>query len=453
MSQTKIQIGGAPSGGGSGRGNKGGPISAKRYLWLGALILLVLVGGFGGWAVFSQLAGAVVVGGQVEVDQNRQVVQHPDGGVVAEIAVDEGDFVEAGDILLQLDPTLLRSELAIVESQLFELMARRGRLDAERDEAEEIVFDEELVAIAENRPEVQELIDGQRNLFEARRETMAREIETLEKRRRQIETQITGIESQQTSMERQLGLITVELDNQRGLLESGLTQTATVLNLEREHADLTGRQGEMVAEQGLAQERITEIELEILKLGTGRREEAITQLRDLQFRELELAEQRRSLLERLSRLDIRAPVSGIVYGKTVYTPRSVIRPADPVMYLIPQDRPLIIAVRVSPTDIDKVYPGQDVRIRFSAFDSRTTPELTGVVTLLSADSFVDENAGVAYYRAEIQLPEDELGKLPETLQLIPGMPVEAFLRTEDRSPMNYFVQPLATYFARAFRES
>ncbi len=451
MSQAKIQIGGAPAGGG---GNKpGGPISAKRYLWMGALVLLVLVGGFGGWAVFSQLAGAVVASGQVEVDQNRQVVQHPDGGVVEEIAVEEGDFVEAGDVLLRLDPTLLRSELAIVESQLFELMARRGRLNAERDEAEDILFDDELLKVAQNRPEVQELIDGQTNLFEARMETMAREIETLEKRRRQIETQITGIESQQTSMERQLSLINVELEKQRNLLEQGLTQAATVLDLEREHADLTGSQGELVAEKGLAEERITEIELEILKLGTSRREEAITQLRDLQFRELELAEQRRSLLERLSRLDIRAPVSGIVYGKTVFTPRSVIRSADPVMYLIPQDRPLIIAVRISPTDIDKVYPGQDVRLRFSAFDSRTTPELTGLVTLLSADSFVDENAGVAYYRAEIQLPEEELVKLPENLQLIPGMPVEAFLRTEDRSPMNYFVQPLATYFARAFRES
>lgn len=429
------------------------PLSPKRYVLFGATVLAVLVLGFGGWAVLSQISGAVVAAGQVEVDQNRQVVQHPDGGVVEEISVEEGELVEAGDVLVRLDPTLLRSELSIVESQLFELMARRGRLEAERDEKDEITFDPELLDIAADRPEVQDLIDGQVSLFRARAETLAREIEQLEKRKTQIETQIEGIEAQQAALQRQHELVSAELEKQEGLLSGGLAQGRTVLSLQQQESQLTGTMGELTAQKGLAEERITEIDIQILKLGNTRRETANTELSDLKYRELELAEQRRSIIERLSRLDLRAPVSGIVYGKTVFTPRSVIRPADPVLYLIPQDRPLIIAVRVSPTDIDEVFAGQEVVLRFSAFDSRNTPELSGKVVTISADAFTDEQAGFSYYRAELELPEAELDKIPEGLTLIPGMPVEAFIKTADRTPLAYLVKPLTDYFAKAFRES
>ncbi|MDJ0826270.1 MAG: HlyD family type I secretion periplasmic adaptor subunit [Rhodobacter sp.] len=427
--------------------------SPRRYLILGLLTLLILVGGFGSWAVYSNISGAIIAAGQVEVDQNRQIVQHPDGGVVSEIAVDEGDMVGSGDVLIRLDPTLLESELAIVESQLFELIARRGRLEAERDGNDAIGFDPELVDLADAKPEIRDLMDGQARLFAARNDSLAQEIEQLQKRREQIVTQVDGIEAQKTSLDDQLELIRQELEDQQSLLDRGLAQASRVLALQREQARLSGTMGELTAQGGQAEERITEIDIEVLKLGTQRREEAITRLRDLQFRELELAEQRRSLLERLSRMDIRAPVSGIVYGKTVFTPRSVIRPADPVLFLIPQDRPLVIASRVEPIHIDQVFVGQEVVVRFSAFDARTTPEMLGVVTQVSADAFVDEATQGTFYRAEIELGEDELTKLPEGLTLIPGMPVEAFIRTEDRSPLAYLVKPLTDYFAKAFRES
>ncbi|MDJ0631525.1 MAG: HlyD family type I secretion periplasmic adaptor subunit [Rhodobacter sp.] len=427
--------------------------SPRRYLLVGLLSLLVLVGGFGSWAVFSNISGAIVASGQVEVDQNRQIVQHPDGGVVAEIAVDEGDTVGIGDVLIRLDPTLLQSELAIVESQLFELIARRGRLEAERDGATAIAFEPELMELAASDPDIAGLMDGQSRLFAARNDSLEKETEQLQKRREQIATQVEGIEAQKTSLDAQLALIVEELDAQQSLLDRGLAQASRVLALQREQARLSGTMGELTAQGGQAQERITEIDIEVLKLATRRREEAITRLRDLQFRELELAEQRRSLLERLSRLDIRAPVSGIVYGKTVYTPRSVIRPADPVLFLIPQDRPLVIASQVEPIHIDQVFVSQEVVVRFSAFDSRTTPELVGRVTQVSADAFVDEATQGTFYRAEIELDEDELSKLPEGLTLIPGMPVEAFIRTEERSPLTYLVKPLTDYFTKAFRES
>ena len=211
--------------------------------------------------------------------------------------------------------------------------------------------------------------------------------------------------------------------------------------------------GELAASKAQAQERITELEIQELSLTTQRREEAITTLRDLRYRELEFVEQRSSLIADIERQLIRAPVSGIVYGLRVQTMRSVIRGADPVLYLVPQDRPLVIAARVDPIHIDQIVTGQAVNLRFSALDQRTTPELEGKVTLVSADAFEDEQVGISYYRAEIILNPGEVEKLTNGQILIPGMPVEAFIRTADRSPLGYLIKPLADYFNRAFRES
>jgi HlyD family secretion protein len=423
---------------------------AWRQLLIGFLALAVLVGGFGTWAVRASIAGAVIASGQIEVDQNRQVVQHPDGGVVEVIAVRDGDVVEAGDLLIGLDPTLLQSELTIVESQLYELIARLARLEAERDNAMSLTYPVELLEAAAENEDVADMVDGQARLFAARADTMAREIEQLEKRKSQLSNQLDGILSQQTALARQLTLIGRELTDQQSLLDRGLAQMSRVLALQREEAQLEGRLGELSASAAENEGRSTEIDIQILKLQQTRREEAITELRDIRYRELELSEQRRSLIERLSRLDIRAPVGGVVYGLTVFAPRSVIRPADPVLFIVPQDRPLVIAARVSPIDIDQVYPGQPAMLRFSAFDNRTTPELTGHVLRRSADAFTDEQTGVPYYRAELTLDDGELAKLGgETL--VPGMPVEVFIRTGDRSPMSYMLKPITDYFTRAMR--
>lgn len=427
--------------------------SAKRPLTIGVVVLAILVGGFGGWAVFTQIAGAIIAAGQIEVDQNRQVVQHLDGGIVDEILVDEGDLVEAGDIMIHLDDKILSSELSIVEGQLYELMARRGRLEAEQDGLDTITFDPDLLTIAATRQDVASLMKGQQRLFEARSVSLAREIEQLSKRRGQISSQIEGITAQQDALGRQLELMQEEVSDAEKLLAGGLAQKPRLLALQREEASLSGTLGELQASKAEAEGRITEIEIQILGLENARREEAISRLRDIQSREVELAEQRRALLERLSRLEIRAPVSGIVYDLQVFAQRSVIRPADPVLYLIPQDRPLVIATRVEPIHIDQVYPGQDVTLRFSALDSRTTPELTGRVTQISADAFNDQATGMSFYRAELELIEGEIEKLPEGISLLPGMPVEAFLRTDDRTPLAYLIKPLSDYFVKAFRES
>ncbi|ETX13831.1 RTX toxin [Roseivivax halodurans JCM 10272] len=433
--------------------DEGGKFSLRFPMLLGIFGLLILVGGFGTWAATTNISGAIIASGQIEVDQNRQVVQHPDGGVVDEILVDEGDTVEVGDTLIRLDPTLLLSELTIVEDQYFELMARRARLQAERDEKDVIEFPREVLEIAETDEEIADAVEGQRNLFDARNESIGREVEQLAKRSQQISDQIVGIDAQQTALGRQLELIESELADQQSLLDRGLAQASRVLSLQREEANLSGRVGELTASKAQSEGRITEFEIERLKLQTQRREEAITELRDLQYRERELAEERRQLREQLSRLDIKAPVGGIVYGLTVFTPRSVIRAADPVLYIVPQDRPLVTTVQVPPIHIDKVSVGQEVTLRFSALDQRQTPELFGEVTQISADAFSNEEQGTSFYRAEIVLSEGELDRLPEGSALIPGMPVEAFIRTDDRTPLAYLVKPFTDYFAKAFRES
>ena len=426
--------------------------SARTPLSIGMFALVILIGGFGTWATLTEISGAIIASGKIEVDSNRQVVQHPDGGVVKEILVDEGDLVEAGQTLIRLDSTLLASSIVVAEGRLFEMMARRGRLEAERDGSESIQFDEELLAEAQVNTEVAEIIAGQTRLFHARQESLSREIEQMQKRRIQIQDQITGIEAQQVALKTQLELIVDELEDQQSLLEKGLAQASRVLALRREEASLSGRAGELASVKAQAEGRITEIDIEVIKLGNQRREEAITRLRDLQFNELELVEQRRAMQERLARLDLIAPVSGIVYGLRVFAERSVIRPADPVLFLVPQDRPLVIAAQVPTIHVDQVYAGQTVSLRFSALDQRETPELFGSVMTVSADAFQDEASGAPYYRAEIALNEGEAAKLPEGVVLIPGMPVETYLRTSDRSPLAYLVKPFTDYFTKAFRE-
>ncbi|MEP5029039.1 MAG: HlyD family type I secretion periplasmic adaptor subunit, partial [Marinomonas sp.] len=385
--------------------------------------------------------------------RNRQVVQHDTGGTIAEILVDEGDLVKAGQLLLQLDPQQVQSELVLIEGQLFELMARRGRLVAQRDGLDKIEFADDLVEVGQNNPDAKELMEGQRNLFFARRDSVDREIEQLGKQRNQIEDQIKGITAQEAALGTQLSLIEQQLESQQTLLDQGLAQVSSVLGLQREKARLTGQIGELVASRAQSEGRITEIEIVELKLGTSGREEAISQLRETRFRELALAEQRRAMLATIDRLEIRAPVSGIVYSMQVTTPRSVIQAAAPLMFLVPQDRPLVIATQVSPTNVDEISVGQEVNLRLSSLDQRTTPELKGQVMVISADALDDANTGASYFRAEITLSPGEIERLPEDTQLLPGMPVDAFIKTGDRSPLTYLLKPVMDYFAKSWRES
>ena len=428
-------------------------ISARPQVITGCLTLVLLIGGLGVWAVRATLTAAVVSSGIVEVESNRQIVQHPVGGVVAEIYARDGQYVAAGEVLLRLDAERQRAELVFAEAQLFELVARQNRLKAEQLRREDVIFDLALVQQSVNNPALQAMLIGQRQLFHATRLGIRDEVAKLESRKDQIAAQITGIEAQSLALLRQLEIAGVELSNQRALFERRLTPAIAVLELEREDARLSGNLGELAASQAAARERLVETDLEMGRIVTRHIEKGIAKSHDLDGPLRQYARDARALRDEIALSEIRAPVSGIVYGMRVRTTRAVLRPAEPVLYLIPQDRPLIVAIRVPLRHIDQVAVGQAVKLRLSAFDQNVTPEVWGRVTQLSADAIEDEASGQSFYRAEMELPAKELDKLPEGIELLPGMPVEAFIRTGEHSPLVYLLKPVKDYFARALRES
>ncbi len=418
---------------------------------VGLASVALLVGVFGLWGIFTEIAGAIVASGRVEVRSNRQVVEHPDGGVVGKFEVKDGDQVKAGDLLVQIDDTFLTSEMAIVENQLYEVMARIARLTAERDGRDALDAQDELIKEAQRVPEIDAVLEGQRRLFQARRDTIATEKQMLEKSIHQTRNQITGTEAQLKALREQTELIKAEIADQVTLKDKGLSRESQVKALKREESRLAGEIGQLEAEAARLANQVTQAEVESLRLDTTRRQEAIKELRDSSAQQAELQERRLSLREQLARMDIRAPMDGIVYDSKIFTVGSVIRPANPIMYIIPQDEPLIITVQVPTNHVDQLYIGQPVSLHFSAFSQRETPVIMGKVTSISADAFVDEATRIAFYRVKIE-PDPGQMELLNDKELVPGMPVEAFIKTEDRTPLSYLTKPLTDYFTRAFRE-
>jgi HlyD family type I secretion membrane fusion protein len=428
--------------------------SAQDHAWLplglGFAALALLIGVLGVWSVKARIAGAVIASGMIQLENNRQVVQHPQGGVVGEILVKNGDTVVAGQVLLRLDDTNLRSELTIVEGQLFEIHARKARLEAERDGSTTMTVPKALADVLRQHPEVQSMIDGHRRLFDARRESMQRETDQILEQIAQGHNQIEGTSAQLAALQTQQDLIGKELTDAQALLAKGLTQAARVSSLQREQARLMGEIGNLVATIAQLRGQIAALGIQQIKLATTRREEANTTLSDLQYREIELAERRLALRETLSRMAIRSPVAGVIYGSQVFALQAVISPAAPIMYIIPQDQPLVVSARIQAINIDQVYVGQAASLRFTAFEQRTTPEIAGRVARISADVFSDDATGLSFYQVELLPDAGALDKLGGQ-KLLPGMPVEAFIRTAERSPLSYLAKPLTDYFVKAFR--
>lgn len=422
------------------------PYGAGYPLAVGFTALILLVGVIGGWSVTTRIAGAVIASGTIVVENNRQVVQHPEGGIVGAIGARDGDRVTAGQVLVRLDDTALASELAVADLQLVELGARRARLEAERGGAGSVTFPEAL--LASPVPAAAEQIEGQRKLFDARLETFGKERDQIAERVAQSRNQIAGAEAQRRALETQSTLVSAELADQETLLAKGLVPAQRVSTLKREAARLAGEIGRLAADVSQVKDQIAALEIEALKLASARREAATGELRDIQFRELELAEKRLGLKERQSRLEIRAPVAGIVYGSVVFAESAVIQAAEPLMYIVPQNQPLRVSTRVEAIHIDQIHLGQDATLRFTAFNQRLSPEIAGRVVAVSADVIQDQVTGVNFYRVDL-LPEP--GRL-EALVLVPGMPVEAYLKTEERTPLSYLTKPLTDYFGRAMRE-
>ena len=428
------------------------PKSATFFARLALGIVLFVFGGLTLWSVVAPIDGAVVASGHVVVESNRKTVQHLEGGVIGEILVDEGDRVEAGDLLVRLEDTVQRANFELINGQLRELYARRARFEAERDLAETIAEPQGLPEVI-NSDLFQSKYAGQKRLFEARQTTRTTQISLLKERIVQQNERISGLRAQITSLRDQQRLINDELDGVAKLHEEGFAPKTRLRALQREAKRLGGELGVRRASIAEATSVISEAQLEIERLRDGSREEAITQLRDTEVSIAQLEERRITALDALLRTEIKAPQAGRVIGRTVHTVGGVISPGSPLMEIVPVNDRLQIAARVAPQDVDKVRTGQETLVRFTAFGVRRTPETKGKLLHVSADSLIDETTGLPYFLVLVEIPAGEdLDRLLRGEQLVPGMPVETFIRTGSKSAISYLLKPLTDSFARSLRE-
>lgn len=420
-----------------------------RYLAVGALVVLVLFGGIGGWAALASLQGAVIAPGLVAVEGSSKRVQHPEGGVVGEILVREGERVAAGDLLLRLDATVIAANLMVVEQQLIELTARRARLEAERDGRGDFATPRDLSS--GNEAAVTAAFAGERTFLKSRLTARDGKIAQLEERIVQLEEESRGREAQIVAKAKELELIASELRDLVGLFEKRLVPAARLTALRREAARLEGERGQLQAEVASTLGRISEIRLQIIQIDQDAQTEVIKELREVESKLAELRERKVAALDRLTRVELRAPRDGVVHQLAVHTIGGVIGPAETVMMIVPDDEVMVIEVRVAPTDVDQLWPGQEAVIRFAAFNQRTTPETFGTVAHISPDLTKDEKTGESYYIVRLTLPPEELARLGD-LKLVPGMPVESFIQTGARSALSYLVRPMSDQLDRALRE-
>ena len=428
----------------------GARASIRRHLLAGLLIVVVLAFGVGGWAATVQISGALIAQGSVVVDQNVQKVQHPTGGIVGELRVHDGDRVKAGDVLVRLDETVMRANLAIITKGLNELTARKARLEAERDGAEEIAFPAALLARTEDADAVS-AVRSERRLFELRRTERSGQKAQLQQRMAQLNEEIAGIEAQQAAKTQEITLIERELAGVRDLYAKNLVQLTRLTQLEREMARLGGERAQLVASAAQSKGKIAEINLQIIQIDQNLSSEVAKEMRDIDGKIGEFVERKVTAEDQLRRVDIRAPQTGVVFQSAVHTIGGVITAGDPIMLIVPDADKLQVEAKVNPQDIDQLQVGQNAVLRFSAFNSRTTPEIDGKVTRVSADTSTDQRTGQSYYTIRIALPPENIAMLGD-VRILPGMPVEAFVQTGDRTVISYLMKPLRDQFMRAFRE-
>ena len=417
---------------------------------LGLAAVMLVAGGIGGWATTTEISGALIAPGSVVVESSARKVQHPSGVVVGEIAVTGGLNVAAGDILIRLDETMTRANLQIVSKTLDEMTTRRARLRAERDGASEMSWPSAFRNRRQDESIIELMADEQR-LFELRSSTRLGQKRQLRERIAQLREEANGIIAQQAAKSQELVLVNNELEGVRELWSKQLIQMNRLTALEREAARLDGERAQLIAAAAQGRGKISEIELQITQIDRELASEVGRELREIDGKAGEYAERKVAAEDQLRRIDIRAPISGTVHELNVHTVGGVISAGEQLMLIVPASERLTVEARVSPQDIDQVRVGQTAALRFSAFSQRTTPEINGAVSRVSADVTTEQRTGIAYYTARIAIGPDELARLGD-VRLVPGMPVEAFIKTADRTVGSYLTKPLFDQVARAFRE-
>jgi HlyD family secretion protein len=424
--------------------------SIRRHITAGTILVAVLLFGVGGWASTAEISGALISQGSVVVDSNVKKVQHPTGGVVGELFVRDGDHVKEGDILIRLDETVTQANLAIVTKGLTELYARKARLGAERDGADSVAVPAELADNVDD-PGVKEALTSERRLFDLRRQDRLGQKQQLQERITQLQQQISGLSAQLDAKDKEVALIEQELQGVRDLYAKNLVPLNRLTSLERDEARLQGERGQLVAQAAEAKGKIAEIQLQIIQVDQDLFSDVAKELRETDSKIGEYVERKITAEDQLKRTDIRAPQNGIVFQSTANTVGGVIAAGDTIMLIVPESDNLLVEVKVDPKDIDQIQFGQPVLLRFSAFDVRTTPELNGTVVRMAADTTTDQRTGQSYYLVRISMTADEIKRLGD-VRLTPGMPVEAFIQTGERTMLSYLVKPLHDQLMRSFRE-
>jgi HlyD family secretion protein len=433
-----------------GEGLEGAQRSIRLHLIVGLAVVLVLAGGLGGWASTQEISGALIAPGQIVVESNVKKVQHPTGGVVGELRAHDGDVVKAGDIVVRLDDTVTKANLAIVTKNLDAALARGARLEAEQRGREKIRFPPQLVDRASD-PDVISVMASESKLFDVRVNGRVGQKAQLRERITQLNEEIAGLTAQETAKDQEIALVEKELAGVKQLYDQHLVQISRLTTLQRDAARLNGERAQYIAARAQAKGKITETELQIIQVDKDMVSEVSKDLRETNDKIGEFVERKVTAEDQLRRVDIRAPQAGVVVQSSVHTVGGVITAGDAIMMIVPQADDLQVEAKVNPQDIDKLQIGQKTLLRLSAFNQRTTPELNGVVTRVSADVTADQRTGQSYYTIRVSMPAAEIARLGE-VKLIPGMPVEAFVQTGDRTMMSYLMKPLSDQLMRAFRE-
>jgi epimerase transport system membrane fusion protein len=429
-------------------------IDDRRLRLVGYIIIAVVFFGFGSWAAMAPIASAAHASGKIRVESNRKTIQHLEGGIVKTLAVRDGDHVEKGQVLITLDDTQPRGQLEVFQGQYFLTLAREARLKAQRDQLDAVEYPPELTDLLPNT-RVEEAISVQDQIFRVRKSAYENELALYAQQAEQLESQLTGLEAQKKAAGRLVRSYSAELRDLQSLEKDGYAERRQVRELARQVAENQGDLGDLIARIASTRSQIVEAQLQSLQLQKELQREVAAELDQVRERLFQLVEQRQILKDTLARTEIRAPQSGTVLRLAVHTIGAVIREGDALMDIIPENERLVIEARVSPIDIDRIAIGQMADISFSAFKMRETTRILGRLINLSADSLVDENESqqTAYYLAIIEITKEGLDQLAaKDLTLVAGMPAEIFIRTGERTLVQYLLDPLVDTVARSFIE-
>lgn len=426
--------------------------SIQRYTIVGMLMTGFVTFGIGGWASTTQLSGAVIGQGVVVVDSSVKKVQHSTGGIVGELRVRDGDRVNTGDILIRLDQTQTLANATIVTRSVDELLAREARLEAERDNIDQIAFPQALIDHkSDANSEAGRAIAAETALFDLRRQARSGQKSQLKERSSQLQEEIKGYSGQVEAKQKEVELIHHELDGVRSLWQKNLVPITRLNALERDAARLDGERSQLSGTIAQAKGKIAEIELQVIQIDQDLRSEVGKDLIETRGKLSELSERKIAAVDQLNRVDIRAPQAGRVHQLSVHTVGGVIQPGEQIMLIVPDADALAVEVKIQPRDIDQVFVGRSATMRFAAFNQKTTPEIDGDISVVSADLTQDQRTGVSYYTARAVLKPEEVAKLGSA-KLVPGMPVDVFIKTPGRTALSYLTKPLWDQAERAMKE-